>query len=272
METKKTKGINLFVFILIIVVIVICLVYFFTYKSNKDENNQNKIESGSQNNYLQEETKSNTNAKTISDTSSNQSSSLSDSSNSDQSSNVQATDIAELEDIKYEMSSSENIVTIKATKGDETVTKDFEMNDAIADTDTMILPTIGSVALVADAGGEYYGVTVFQLVNGDIKKIGTIDCGANMVKDATYEVGVENDESTVVITANVNGKSIKKEFEMDAKIAETDVIDIFNCGKVVLVAETGGEFYLIKVFRLSQDYTSGEIQDIIEAGSIEYDG
>ena len=143
------------------------------------------------------------------------------------------------------------------------------MDALISATDTMLLPTIGSVALVASSGGEYYGINIYQLVNDEIKKIGTIDCGADMVEEATYEVTTKG-ETTVVITAKRNSENIKKEFEMDATIAKTEVIDVLNCGKVVLVAETGGEYYAFKVFRLSQDYTNGKTEGIVEAGTIQY--
>ena len=143
------------------------------------------------------------------------------------------------------------------------------MDALIADTGTMVLPTIGSVALVANSGGEYYGVNIYQLVNGEIKKLGTINCGADMVKEATYSVETKG-EATVVITANRNGEITKKEFEMSATIAKTEVIDILGCGKVVLVAETGGEYYAFKVFRLSEDYTNGKTQGIVEVGTINY--
>lgn len=148
-------------------------------------------------------------------------------------------------------------------------TKEIEMDALIADTGTMVLPTIGSVALVADSGGEYYGVNVYQLVNGEIKKLGAINCGADMVKEATYSVETKG-EATAVITANRNGEITKKEFEMSAAIAKTEVIDVLGCGKVVLVAETGGEYYAFKVFRLSEDYTNGKTQGIVEAGTINY--
>ena len=90
-----------------------------------------------------------------------------------------------------------------------------------------------------------------------------------MVKEATYSVETKG-ETTAVITANRNGETTKKEFEMSAAIAKTEVIDVLDLGKVVLVAETGGEYYAFKVFRLSQDYTNGKTSGIVEAGSIQY--
>ena len=106
-------------------------------------------------------------------------------------------------------------------------------------------------------------------MNGKIEELGTIDCGADMVKEATYEVTTKG-ENTAVIIGKINGENITKEIEMDATIDKTDVIDVLECGKVVIVAETGGEYYALKVFRLSQDYTNGKIKDIIEVGTIKY--
>lgn len=179
------------------------------------------------------------------------------------------------EDIKYEISTRKNeydeeiSAVIKAIKDGKTVTKEFDTGALIADTGTMELPTIGNVALVADSAGEYYGINIYQLVNDEIKHIGTIHCGIDMVADATYEVTTKG-ETTVVITAKRNNENIKKEFEMDAAIAKTEVIDVFNRGKLVLVAENGGESPALKVFRLSVDYITDEAIGIIEAGTIQY--
>lgn len=57
---------------------------------------------------------------------------------------------------------------------------------------------------------------------------------------------------------------------MSATIVKTEVIDILGCGKVVLVAETGGEYYAFKLFRLSEDYTNDKTRGIVEAGTINY--
>ena len=78
------------------------------------------------------------------------------------------------------------------------------------------------------------------------------------------------DEIYATIKATKDGKTVTKEFEMDAAIAKTEVVDVLKCGKVVLVAETGGEYYAFKVFRLSQDYTNGKTKDIVEAGTVQY--
>ena len=179
------------------------------------------------------------------------------------------------DDIKYEITTRKNeydeeiYAIVKATKDGKSVKKEFEMDALIANTGTMILPEIGNVALVAISGGEGYSVYVYQLINNEIKNLGKIECGADMVEDATYEA-TKKDEITVVINAKVNSEKITKEFEMDAQIARIEIIDVLQCGKVVLVAESGGEYYAFKAYRLSQNYINGKIQGIVEVGSIQH--
>lgn len=172
-------------------------------------------------------------------------------------------------EIKYEISKKSNAVaTIKATKNGKTISKEVEMTAEIADTGTMEIPSIGTVALVAETGGEYYGVAVFQLVDNEIKKIGHINCGVDMVKDATYTVKTKG-EGIVIIDAKTDKETITKEIEMTAAIDKTEVADILKCGKVVFVSESGGEYYAVKVFRASKDYTTGKIEEIKEVGTIQ---
>lgn len=278
MEENKVTKISLSTFLLIIAMIIIAVMGFFIYKLNSEKNIEIKKSADLQTqvndlnstvNSLQ--SKINTISETI-----NTPSTPAQQTNSNVSSATQTTpNTSKSDDIKYDITKKKNqygeevTAVIKATKDGKTVTKEFEMSALIADTGTMILPSIGSVALVADSGGEYYGINIYQLVNGEIKKLGTIDCGADMVKEATYSVETKG-ETTAVITANRNGETTKKEFEMSAAIAKTEVIDVLDLGKVVLVAETGGEYYAFKVFRLSQDYTNGKTSGIVEAGSIQY--
>lgn len=267
---NETKKISLSTFLLILAVIIIAIMGVFIFKLNNEKNIeiQKTTELQAQLNNLSS-TVSNLQNKinTISTqtTTSNSSTQKEAPTSSDNiSSNIN------LNDTKYEISIKDEVYAIiKATKDGKTITKEFEMGGAIAETGTMTLPTIGTVALVADTGGEYYGVNIFQLVNGKIEKLGTIDCGADMVKEATYEVTTKG-ETTAVITAKRNSENIKKEFQMDAAIVQTSIFDILNRGKVVLVAETGGEYYAFKVFRLSQDYTNGKTIGIVEAGMIQY--
>lgn len=164
---------------------------------------------------------------------------------------------------------NESHAIIKATKNGKTISKEVEMNGLIDKAETIEIPTIGKVLLVSDTAGEYYAVNIYQLINNKIVNIGNIDCGIDMVADATYTVETKND-TIAIINAKSDNETVKQEFEMSAEIAYTKIIDIFDLGKVVLVAETGGEYYGIHVYRLSQDYTSGKMQGIIDAGTIEY--
>ena len=266
MPEKKAAKISLSTFLLILAIIAIVVMGVFIYNLNKEKNIQvqkatdlqyqvNKLNSTVGN--LQQK------LNTISATINNDITSKTTTSNNS-STNTNSNDI------KYDISIRDEVYAIiKATKDGKTVTKEFEMNGAIAETGTVTLPTIGSVALVADSGGEYYGVTVYQLVNEKIEKLGTIDCGSDMVSEANYEVTTKG-EATAIITAKRNSENIKKEFNMNAAISKVEVIDILKCGKVVLVSETGGESYLFRVFRLSQDNLTGKTKDIVEAGSIQY--
>lgn len=277
MDEKTVIKISLSTFLMIIAIIIIAIMGFFIYKLNNEKTIEVKKSADIQaqvsnlNSTVSSlQSKMNTILEKV-----NSSSAPIQSSNSNSSTTATTPDISKSDDIKYKVSIKKNqygeevIAVIKATKDGKTTTKEIEMGALIADTGTMVLPTIGSVALVADSGGEYYGVNVYQLVNGEIKELGTIDCGADMVEEATYSVETKG-EATAVITANRNGEITKKEFEMSAAIDKTEVIDVLGCGKVVLVAETGGEYYAFKVFRLSQDYTNGKTEGIVEAGTINY--
>ena len=267
MEEKKVTKISLSTFFLILAIIAIIVMGIFIYKLNNDKTVeiqkstelQAKVNSlnGTVSNLQEKINKVSETVNVETPTQAN-------------SSNASTTNNSNKNNVTYTVSvRDEAYATIKATKNGKTISKEFEMGAMIADTGTMELPTIGTVALVADSGGEYYGVNIYQLVNDEIKLIGTIDCGADMVKEATYTVETKN-EATAIINANRNNENITKEFEMSAAIANTSVINIFNLGKVVLIAETGGEYYGIQVYRLSQDYTTGKTKEIKNVGSIQY--
>ena len=267
MEEKKVTKISLSTFFLILAIIAIIVMGIFIYKLNNDKTVE-----------IQKSTELQAKVNSLNGTVSNlqeKINKLSETVNAgtptqENSSNASTTNNSNKNNVTYTVSvRDEAYATIKATKNGKTISKEFEMGAMIADTGTMELPTIGTVALVADSGGEYYGVNIYQLVNDEIKLIGTIDCGADMVKEATYTVETKN-EATAIINAKRNNENITKEFEMSAAIANTSVINIFNLGKVVLVAETGGEYYGIQVYRLSQDYTTGKTKGIKNVGSIQY--
>lgn len=267
MEEKKVTKISLSTFFLILAIIAIIVMGIFIYKLNNDKTVE-----------IQKSTELQAKVNSLNGTVSKlqeKINKLSETVNAEtptqaNSSNASTTNNSNKNNVTYTVSvRDEAYATIKATKNGKTISKEFEMGAMIADTGTMELPTIGTVALVADSGGEYYGVNIYQLVNDEIKLIGTIDCGADMVKEATYTVETKN-EATAIINAKRNNENITKEFEMSAAIANTSVINIFNLGKVVLIAETGGEYYGIQVYRLSQDYTTGKTKEIKNVGSIQY--
>ena len=267
MEEKKVTKISLSTFFLILAIIAIIVMGIFIYKLNNDKTVE-----------IQKSTELQAKVNSLNGTVSKlqeKINKVSETVNSEtptqaNSSNASTTNNSNKNNVTYTVSvRDEAYATIKATKNGKTISKEFEMGAMIADTGTMELPTIGTVALVADSGGEYYGVNIYQLVNDEIKLIGTIDCGADMVKEATYTVETKN-EATAIINAKRNNENITKEFEMSAAIANTSVINIFNLGKVVLIAETGGEYYGIQVYRLSQDYTTGKTKEIKNVGSIQY--
>lgn len=255
MEKKKDIKINIVTFFLILAVLVIAIIVAFLYKTYNDKK-EKLVKQETQINDLNE-----TIQNSISET--NSSSTIS--------TNTVSVNNANENDVKYEISvKDEAKAVIEATKNGKTISKEFEMDAMIDKTGTMDIPNIGTVALISDSGGEYIGVHIYQLINNEIKLLGDINCGADMVKEASYTVETK-DEGIAIINANVNGENISKEFEMSAAIANTSVIDILDYGKVVLVAESGGEYYEIQVYRLSQDYTTGENKEIINVGSIKTD-
>lgn len=258
----QEKKISLSTLFLVLAIIIIIILAFFCFKFYKDyTDTKTKLENFEKISVNEKNTTIPTNNSSITENTYTTSTTKQQGNNSSSVDDTKTT---------YTITTKDEIyATINATKNGKTISKEFEMNVAVAKTGTMDLPTIGSVALVATSGGEYYGVNVYQLVNDDIKLIGTIDCGADMIKDATYTVDLK-DETTVIINAHGNNKTISKEFEMNAAVADKNVVDILNCGKVVLISESGGEYYGIQVYRLSQDYTTGEILGIINVGSIQY--
>lgn len=152
MEEKKVTKISLSTFLLILAIIAIIVMGIFIYKLNNDKT----IE-------IQKSTELQAKVNSL---------------------NRIVSELQEKNDVTYTVSVRDEVyATIKATKNGKTISKEFEMGAMIANTGTMELPTIGTVALVADSGGEYYGVNIYQLVNDEIKLIGTIDCGADMVKE-----------------------------------------------------------------------------------------
>lgn len=258
MEKKEPIKISLSTFFLVIAIIVIIVMgcYIFINNSNITKEMNNLKSNVSEKQRTTDTLKDNNTLNVVN---------INNSTNSSKASKNVSND----DTISYEINKlSEGRVNVKATKNGKSTSKDFEMDAMIDKTGTIKIENIGEVVLVSESGGEYCKTHIYQLVNNEIKKLGDIDCGADMVKDATYKVNKING-GTAVIEANLNGESIKKEFEMDAAIINNNVVDIFNYGKVVLVAETGGEYYGIQVYRLSQDYNTGKNKEIKKVGTIE---
>lgn len=269
MEEKKATKISLstFFWILSLTIIIVMGIFIYKFYKEKTEATKKSADLQTQVNSLNE-TVSDLQGKinSISDTI-NSGKSDKDTTAKNDSTQSPTTDT---NDITYTINTRDEIyATVKAAKDGKTVSKEFEMGGMIDKTGTIDIKDFGKVALVSYSGGETCVIHVYQLVNTEIKLLGTIDCSADMVKEATYTVDTKN-EATAVISSKRNNETITNEFEMSAAIANTSVIDIFDYGKVVLVAESGGEYYGIQVYRLSQDYTTGETKEITNVGFIQY--
>lgn len=193
MEDKKVTKISLSTFFLILSLIVIIVMGIFMYKfyNEKTEATKKSAELQTQVNSLNE-TVSNLQGKIDN---------ISETINSDNSDENTTTNN---DGIAYTITTRDEIyATIKATEDGKTVSKEFEMEGMIDKTGTMDIKGIGKVALVSYSGGEACVVHVYQLVNTEIKLLGTIDCGADMVKEATYTVE-SKDEANAVIKAKRN--------------------------------------------------------------------
>ncbi len=173
----------------------------------------------------------------------------------------------ESKDVKYSFSdiTDETKVTLTATKDSKNVTKDITATAAIHKTETMTLPDIGEVALVSDTGGEYYGVTFYQLVDGAIKEIGKIGLG-DVVLDATYSMSNKTG-NLYEIVANRNGEETKKEVNYSSlNIDEqTKVINVLGY-KIFAINDNGN----LDLYGLTQDYITGNTTGIDKLGTINY--
>ena len=250
-EKKEPIKVSLPVFIAVIIILVAIVFGVFMFMQNK------KLEG--EITRLREEI---SNAQTTKNELQNKLNTIAETVNSN---NPTATEKKQ-EDVEYTVTTKdENIAVIKATKNGNTTTKEFEMN-SIADNETLDIPNVGKVAVVADSGGEYYGAHIYQLVDNEIKELGEIDLGADVVKNVDYTVDTKG-ETTAIIKAATGNQNVTEEIEMSAMIDKTNVVEILGT-KVVLVAETGGEYYGVQVYRLSQDYTNGKIEGIKNVGLI----
>ena len=172
--------------------------------------------------------------------------------------------------IKYKITiRDDNHATIEATDDENTVSQEFELDAEIDKTGTMTMPNLGNVALISYTSGKTRIVNIYQLVDGGIKLLGDIDCGKNMVEEADYTVDIKNN-NIAVITAKRYDETVTSEFKMSTTIDNTNIIDIFDYGKVVLIAQSDGSNYSIQMYRLAQDYDTNRTQGIINVCDIQY--
>lgn len=172
--------------------------------------------------------------------------------------------------IRYRITTrGNNRAIIEATDDENTVSQEFELDAEIDKTGTMTMPNLGNVALISYTSGKTRIVNIYQLVDGGIKLLGDIDCGKNMVEEADYTVDIKNN-NIAVITAKRHDETVTSEFKMSTTIDNTNIIDIFDYGKVVLIAQSDGSNYSIQMYRLAQDYDTNRTQGIINVCDIQY--
>ena len=172
--------------------------------------------------------------------------------------------------IRYRITTrGNNRAIIEATDDENTVSQEFELDAKIDKTGSMTIPNLGNVALSSYTSGKTRIVNIYQLVDGGIKLLGDIDCGKNMVEEADYIVDIKNN-NIAVITAKRYDETVTSEFKMSTTIDNTNIIDIFDYGKVVLIAQSDGSNYSIQMYRLAQDYDTNRTQGIINVCDIQY--
>ena len=172
--------------------------------------------------------------------------------------------------IRYRITTrGNNRAIIEATDDENTVSEEFELDAKIDKTGSMTIPNLGNVALISYTSGKTRIVNIYQLVDGGIKLLGDIDCGKNMVEEADYTVDIKNN-NIAVITAKRYDETVTSEFKMSTTIDNTNIIDIFDYGKVVLIAQSDGSNYSIQMYRLAQDYDTNRTQGIINVCDIQY--
>lgn len=174
----------------------------------------------------------------------------------------------EKEDIEYTISVRDEIyATIKAVKNGKIISKEFEMTATIGDTSTWNIKNIGEVALVSESGGEYCEVHVYKLIEDEIKLLGSIDYGADTVRNASYTINNYSEDS-IAINAEADGECITKKVEIHPVMNNLDITNLLGYGEVVLISEENANNYEIHAYRLSQDYVSGKHKEIKEVGTI----
>ena len=79
--------------------------------------------------------------------------------------------------------------------------------------------------------------------------------------NVSYEI-VKKDEVNATINATLDGKTVSKDFEMDAMIDKTGTMFIPDIGNVAMISESGGEYCLVQLYKLEND-------DIVSVGRID---
>ena len=171
--------------------------------------------------------------------------------------------------VEYTFNANETNVEIVAMKNGKKYNKNFVSDATIDKTETLEIPKIGTVAAVSESGGEYCSIILFQLIDGRIKEIGRINCGADMINDAEYTVEKKND-NCVRINSKSENYNLKYESKTSNTIVEAKIVNFFDYGKCVLVVEDAGSYYEVKIYRGSQDYTTGRNKKIIKSGNFKY--
>jgi len=167
-------------------------------------------------------------------------------------------------EVFYEISVRDELfVTIIATRDDDTFEEEFEMSATVVNTDTLILPNIGTVVLVEETGGEYYGIVIYQLVEDEIISICTIDA-ASMIPDVIYTVSEANEQKPATITAMKDEDVF--ELEIAGNITDINVINL-GVGLFVFIEDDCSETL---IFRLTMSSDTGSILGIKKVGSIQY--
>lgn len=260
---KNERGVTLLGMILIVLCIIIILgVVVSTYKVGPTRVNNNTV---NEINFENINNENNANA---------------DNDISLETENIENSTNEEKEEKHLEIKKGEYKITTQSKDNDEdryavlefeqdgnVITKEVEMNAAICEVDILNIPHVGNVAIISESGGEYYGVNLYKADGKEIKEVGSISL-FDLVSNAKYEAKEKN-EDTVIIEADIDGKKITEEIKTEAAVANIDVIDILKSGKIVLVAETGGEYYGINVYGAVEDYITGEILGIKNLGKIE---
>ena len=141
--------------------------------------------------------------------------------------------------------------------------REIELEETIGKTGTIELPYYGTVAFITSGGGESNTITFY---NKNISSLKSIDLNADVVYDADYTYEIK-DETKIVVTAKKGDTTITSEFNQSAAIGEAKVIDVDGY-KVLMVTETGGEYFGIQCYALTQDYIKGTITGIKNIGEL----